>query len=205
MTTSSIHRVGVFGGSFDPVHIGHLVVAEIFRHTLRLDRVLFLPAGRPPHKPGQVLAPDDDRLAMLELALASVPEFEISRIDIDRGGLSYTVESLQLLRTAYPFVGDLYFLMGQDSLRDFPTWRSPSEIARLARLGVALRPGVDVSTADIERRVPEARNRIELVSVPLIGVSSSEIRRRVSEGCAFRFQVLPDVADYIAERGLYRR
>lgn len=197
-------RIGVFGGSFDPIHIGHLVIAEELRHALRLDLVLFLPAGRPPHKPSHQLAADADRIAMIERSIAGTPGFAVSRIDIDRGGYSYTVESLPRVHAAYPDVDEMYFLMGEDSLRDFPTWRSPGEIAALARLGVAQRPGVEVDIAAIERAVPQTRGRIELVEVPLIGVSSRDIRARAQAGLPIRFQVLPAVADYIAERGLYQ-
>jgi nicotinate-nucleotide adenylyltransferase len=169
-----------------------------------LERVVFLPAGRPPHKPDQRLADDVHRLAMIELSITSAPNFSLSRLDIDRGGYSYTADSLRLLRDAYPSGGETYFLMGQDSLRDFPNWYAPSEIAHLARLGVAVRPGVQVTIADIEARVPEIRGRIQLAPVPLIGVSSRDIRRRVREGLSYRFQVLPAVADYIDAHGLYQ-
>ena len=197
-------RVGVLGGSFDPVHVGHLIVADVLLHTLKLQRVLFLPAGQPPHKPTQMLAPDADRLAMLRLALADAPGLEISTVDLDREGPSYTVDSLRILRAQAPPDCELYFLIGQDSLRDFPHWHAPNEIARLARLGVALRPGVDATIAAVNAAVPATRGRIELVPVPLIGVASSTLRTAIGAGGSYRFQVPPAVADYIAERGLYR-
>lgn len=196
-------RLGVFGGSFDPVHVGHLIVAEILRHDLGLDRVLFLPAGRPPHKPEQELAADHHRVAMLKLALSDAPGFEISTLDLDRPGSSYTATTLELLRDELPAGTDLYFLMGQDSLRDFPKWRDPGRIAQLANLAVALRPDVDVNVADIARAVPEAEGRIQLVSVPLIGVSSRDVRRRIRQGESFRFQVPNVVANHIVSHGLY--
>jgi nicotinate-nucleotide adenylyltransferase len=197
-------RIGVFGGSFDPVHVGHLIVADVLRHALELERVIFLPAGRPPHKPTQTLASDADRLAMLRLALGSETGFEISTVDLDRPGFSYTAESLRVLREQLPTDCELYFLIGQDSLRDFPTWHAPDEIARQARLGVALRPGVDATVADVNRAVPETIGRVELVRVPLIDVASSALRASIRAGGPFRFQVPPAVADYVAERGLYR-
>lgn len=197
-------RIGVFGGTFDPIHVGHLIAAEILRHTLRLEQVIFLPAGRPPHKPSQVLAPDADRVAMLKLALAGQPAFTISMIDLERPGYSYTARSLELLREELPIGVELYFLMGQDSLRDFPNWRYPDQIARQVRLGVAQRPGFDIEVAAIEAAVPETAGRIELVPIPLIGVSSRDLRQRISCGKPFRYQVLPAVADYIERHGLYR-
>lgn len=196
-------RIGVFGGTFDPVHIGHLIVAEILCHELRLDGVHFLPAGRPPHKPEQQIAADHHRLAMLELALGDTPGFDINRLDLDRPGSSYTATTLEILRDAMPRDNEMYFLMGQDSLRDFPRWRDPGKIARLARLGVALRPGVDIRINSIVQAVPETAERIELVSVPLIGISSRDIRARIRSGGAYTFQVPTGVASYIQTHGLY--
>lgn len=197
-------RIGVFGGTFDPIHIGHLIAAEILRHTLQLEQVIFLPAGRPPHKPSQELAPDAERVAMLKLALVDQPTFAISTVDLERPGYSYTARSLEILRDDLPPDIDLYFLMGQDSLRDFPNWRYPDEIARQVRLGVAQRPGFDITVDVIEAAVPETAGRIELVPIPLIGVSSRDLRRRISHGEPYRYQVLPAVADYIERRQLYR-
>jgi nicotinate-nucleotide adenylyltransferase len=197
-------RIGVFGGTFDPIHIGHLVIAEILQFELDLDTVLFLPAGRPPHKPEQVLAGDEHRLEMLRIAIEGCDRFEISTVDLDRSGNSYTARTLEILSGAYGESSDLYFLMGQDSLRDFPTWKDPDKIARLAKLGVALRPNVDVSIDSIEDAVPAARGRILVVDVPLIDVSSRAIRNNVRSGRPFRFQVPRGVANYIDTRRLYR-
>lgn len=197
-------RVGVFGGTFDPVHVGHLIVAEILQYELDLERIIFLPAGRPPHKPEQSLAPDHDRVEMLRLAIRRSPTFSISMIDLERPGFSYTAKSLELLAQSLPENTEMYFIMGQDSLRDFPNWHRPDLIAKQVKLGVALRPGVEVHVEDIERAVPEAAGRIEIVPVPLIGIASRDIRWRVAHGKPFRYQVLPLVADYIQEHGLYR-
>jgi nicotinate-nucleotide adenylyltransferase len=203
VSMTQTRKLAIFGGTFDPVHIGHLIVAEIMRHHLGLEQVIFLPAGRPPHKPDQVLSSDADRLAMLRLATADSPAFSISTIDMDRPGASYTADTLLVLQEQAGDDCDLYFLMGQDSLRDFPTWHRPDLIAQRARLLVALRPGVTVSIPDIERAVPETRGRIELVPVPLIGVSSSEIRQSIRHGGPHRYQVLPAVSNYIEGHGLY--
>jgi nicotinate-nucleotide adenylyltransferase len=196
-------RLGVFGGSFDPVHVGHLIIGEILRHELQLDTVLFLPAGRPPHKPEQELAADHHRVEMLELALCDAPGFEISRLDLDRPGSSYTAATLEILREDLSPSAELFFLMGQDSLRDFPRWRDPGRIAQLATLAVALRPGVEMDVRDIIDAVPETAGRIQLVSVPLIGVSSRDVRGRIRDGESFRFQVPTLVANYIVSHGLY--
>lgn len=200
---TSSNRIGVFGGTFDPIHVGHLIVAEILQHELELDRVIFLPAGRPPHKPDQVLAADHDRIEMIRLAIRRSPSFSISMVDLERPGYSYTAKSLEVLHESLEPETELVFLMGQDSLRDFPNWHRPDLIAQQASLGVALRPGFDVRVEDIEAVVPETRGRISVVPVPLIGIASSDIRERVLENKPFRYQVPPLVADYILEHRLY--
>ncbi len=199
-----VSRLGVLGGSFDPIHLGHLIIAEILAYELQLDHVLFLPASQPPHKPTQTLAPDSDRSRMIELAIDSVPEFSISTLDLERPGPSYTVDTLEDLKQQASAATELYFLMGMDSLRDFPRWRNPARIAELARLGIARRPGVDVSPREVETLVPIARDRIDIINVPLIDISSSDIRDRVRTGRPYRFQVMPAVATYIQSEGLYR-
>ena len=133
-------RIGILGGTFDPVHMGHLVLAETARDTLRLDRVYFVPAADPPHKQGQVIAPKDDRLAMLELALASNAAFSISLIDLDRPGPHYTADMVELVREKLAADDELWFLMGLDSLIDFPNWHDPERIRSTARLAAATRP-----------------------------------------------------------------
>jgi|SRR5579884_557620 len=195
-------RIGIFGGTFDPIHLGHLIVASELRFALKLERVLFVLAPRPPHKTAQEISDYDDRLAMLRLALASVPDFEISATEHDRPGLSFTADTLALLSPELA-PARLFFLMGGDSLRDFPTWHEPDRIATLAELGVAARPNVEPDVSRIEQEVPAARDRIHLVPVPLIGISSREIRRRVRAGEPIRFQVPLTVETYIRARGLY--
>lgn len=204
MSSASAPLVGIFGGTFDPPHIGHLIIAEIMRHSLQLDEVRFLPAGRPPHKIGNAVTSDDHRLAMLDLALEDAPHFTVSRVDLDRHGLSYTADSLALIRESLAHEARLVFLMGQDSLRDFPNWNRPELILDQARLGVALRPGVDVSIADVVAQIPAAAGRIHLVRVPLIGVSSRELRTTIRERGPYRYQVLPKVYDYIEANRLYQ-
>lgn len=198
-----MQRLGIFGGTFDPIHHGHLIVAEVMLEELGLDRVLFLPAGQPPHKVGRPITQVHHRLTMLYLALQGNPRFGVSLVDVQRPGPCYTVDSLRLLRAEYP-EAELVFLMGEDSLRDLPTWHQPDRIAEQALLGVALRPEVEVDLEAVFARVPSARDRVVLVRVPLIQIAASDIRRRVAEGRTIRYQVPRPVEQYIARHGLYR-
>ena len=197
-------RLGLLGGSFDPIHVGHLIVAETLAYRLNLDHVVFLPAANPPHKAGQALSPREARLEMIRLSIAGADGFSVSQADLRRPGPSYTVDMLTELQARVADRTELCFLMGMDSLRDFPNWRRPGKIAELAELGVARRPGVDVSQTDIEIQVPEARGRIHIINVPLIDISSSDIRDRARTNRPFRFHVTPTVADYILHHHLYQ-
>ena len=196
-------RIGVLGGTFDPVHNGHLAIASSLREALDLERVVWVPAGQPPHKQGQIVSSDADRLAMLELAVAGSPVDAISRVDLDRGGPSYTADLLEILHRQFA-PNTLVFLMGEDSLRDLPAWHDPERIIRLAELAVAARPGIETDLDAIERQIPTARGRIFLAPTPEISISSSDIRRRVRDGEPIDTLVPPAVARYIADHGLYR-
>ncbi len=198
-----IPRIGAFGGTFDPIHIGHLIAAADLKHALGLDRVLFLPAGDPPHKAEQRIAPVLHRLAMLRLAIADEPSFEVSTLDLNGSGPSYTVDLLARLHEAIGPL-ELLFLMGEDSLRDLPTWHQPGRIATLAQIGVARRPGVEVDMEALLAAAPEAAERVHLVSIPEIGVSSRDIRQRIAAGAPIAFQVPQRVEAYIRREGLYR-
>jgi len=195
-------RLGIFGGTFDPVHVGHLIMATELLHRLELDQVLFVPAGDPPHKPDLPLTPIEVRIAMLEIAIQRRPEFSIDLVDIERAGPSYTKETLALLTGKFP-EDQLVFLMGEDSLQDLPTWNSPERILSLAEIGVGARPGVDVDLKRLFSLLPSARGRVSVVEIPLIGISSRDIRRRVQEGESISYQVTEGVERYIVENGLF--
>lgn len=195
-------RIGVLGGTFDPVHNGHLHIADALRTALDLDSVLWVPAGRPPHKTDQIVSSDRDRLAMLDLALAGSVSDEISTIDIDRSGPSYTADTLQILSEQYPSTR-LFFLMGEDSLRDLPTWQDPQRILRVAELAVAGRPGVETDLESLEIRVPGVRKRVHVVPTEEVAISSSDIRRRVRENQSIHGLVPATVEAYIRDNGLY--
>ena len=195
-------RLGVLGGTFDPPHYGHLALAENGRVQLRLDRVLFVPARQPPHKPSRPITPAHHRVAMVEAAIADNPAFLLSRVDLDRTGPHYTVETLALLQQEYPGA-ELYFLMGGDSLAEFLTWRDPAGIVRQARLGVMRRPGYEPDLAALERMVPGIRERLVWLDVPRLDISASDLRRRVREGLPLRYLVPPTVEAYIRRQHLY--
>ncbi|MGH7681067.1 MAG: nicotinate-nucleotide adenylyltransferase [Candidatus Eiseniibacteriota bacterium] len=194
--TRGVLRTGVLGGTFDPVHVGHLILAEEAASRLKLDRVLFLPAAQPPHKRARGVASAEHRLAMLRLAIRGNPHFEVSRLEIDRGGVSFTAETLEAL--ARRGGGELYFIMGQDSLEEFPSWRNPEQITRLARLAVF--PRGDRDTPSLP---PALRRRVTFLHPPRIGISSTEIRRRIRRGLSVRYWIPDPVLGYVMRHGLY--
>ncbi|MGH2558997.1 MAG: nicotinate-nucleotide adenylyltransferase [Thermomicrobiales bacterium] len=198
-----IKRIGVFGGTFDPIHHGHLLLASELHHALKLERVFFVPARRPPHKTDQDISNDHHRLAMVRLAVEGDPRFEVSLVEMEREGPSYSAETLEELDTSLPST-TLVFLMGEDSLRDLPTWHEPERIVAHALLGVAQRPGVDVDLTAVTDVLPFAAGRIELVSTPEIAISSSDIRQRIAEDRPITYHVPLAVERYIAQHGLYR-
>ena len=196
-------KIGLLGGTFDPIHYGHLIAAAELQHALHLDRVLLIPNAAAPHKPDVPVSSAEDRVAMLRLAIANVPWLAVDTIELERGGLSYTVETLRAL-TSRLASATLFFLMGEDSLRDLSTWREPEEIVALAELGVATRPGVLVDLETLYREIPRARGRVHLVEIPEIGIASRDLRQRVIDGRPISFQVPESVERYIRQHRLYR-
>jgi nicotinate-nucleotide adenylyltransferase len=205
----SIRRVGVIGGTFDPVHYGHLVIAEEVYATLDLAEMIFVPAGHPPHKLHNLVASAQHRLAMLELAIAGNAHFSISRVDLDRPGPSYTVETLRLLRQQWEEQTAIYFLIGWDSLEDFLTWRDSAGIlAQLSYLVAVRRPGYNEDSnyrASLEARLPGINSRLLVVSAPQLEISSTDLRTRVAEGRPIKYQLPESVEQYIEQYSLYQR
>ena len=199
----SPRRLGIYGGTFDPVHIGHLIIASEIRQSLGLDAVLFVPAGLPPHKDPAAVTPAADRLAMLKLAVAGNPAFAIDTIELDRTGPSFTAETVAAIHAREP-AADLWFIMGGDSLAELHTWRTPEAILAHARLAVAVRPGWDVDLAGVEARVPATTGRVDVLPTPLVDVASHDLRDRVQQDRSIRYLVPDDVARYIDDHGLYR-
>ena len=199
-------RLGIYGGSFDPVHLGHLLLAETCREACELDRVLFLPCGQSPHKPRGAIASGQQRVEMLEFAVAGDPRFGVCRIELERSGPSYTVETLRQLRVEQPD-SELFFLMGADSLADLPLWREPQTILELATI-VAVnrghRPPPDWSSLE-SRLGRNVRDRVRFVTMPGVDLSATEIRERIRLEQSVRFRVPRAVEEYIRQNGLYQQ
>jgi nicotinate-nucleotide adenylyltransferase len=198
-------RLGLYGGSFDPVHLGHLILAEQCREQCALDEVWFLPAASPPHKAHRELTPGKARVEMLEFATAGHPEFVVNRMELQRGGTTYTVDTLQQLHDE-DASRELFFLIGADSLSDLATWREPERIAELATVVAVNRgdrplPQLDTLQTQLGEKIA---SRVALASMPGIDLSATDIRRRVRDGKSIRYLVPRAVEIYIAEHGLYQ-
>ena len=208
-SSPGIRRIGVIGGTFDPVHYGHLVIAEEARAALGLDEMVFVPAGHPPHKSNVPMATAQHRLAMLELAVASNAHFSISRVDLERPGPSYTVETLRLLHQQWGEQTAIYFLIGWDSLEYFLTWHDPAGILeQLAYLVAVQRPGYDEESGyrdSLEARLPGIKERLLVVPAPQLDISSTDLRTRVAGGRPIKYQLPEIVEQYIEQYRLYQR
>lgn len=197
-------RLGVMGGTFDPIHLGHLIAAEEVRIALGLEKVLFLPAGHPPHKELAGISRAVDRVRMVELAIASNPFFELSLLDVEREGKSYTADTLRILHEERGDGTELFFIVGMDSLAELLTWRAPYDIIALSRLAVVNRP--PYPTADLsalEASLPGLSERVVLVHIPGVDIASVDLRDRVRRGISIKYQVVEPVERYILESGLY--
>ena len=197
-------RLGIMGGTFDPIHIGHLACAEQAREALGLDAVVFIPAGVPVFKRDRHVTPAADRLAMCRLAVADNPRFDVSSIEIDRGGDTYTVDTLRQLRAHYPENVELCFITGADAVCSILQWRESAAIADLARLIAVTRPGYELSPERRELIARQGHFRVDYLEVTALSVSSSDLRARVAAGASVRYLTTQRVCDYIGEHGLYR-
>ena len=200
-----MRRVGILGGTFDPVHYGHLAIAEEARVQLDLEEVIFIPVGKPYFKVDWKITKASHRLAMLCLATENNPYFKVSTIETDRPGVSYTVDTLEELRRQYGDEVEFHFILGWDAVDDFPNWHQPVRIVELAYIVAATRPGYNPDFSALEVALPEARGRLIPLMLPVLGVSSTEIRSRMKEGRSIRYLVSEAVRRYIEEQGLYRR
>lgn len=195
-------RIGVLGGTFDPIHTGHLAIAEDVRDRLDLEEVCFVPAGAPWMKAGQALSSAQDRLCMVRKAVEDNPFFRVSTVDLERSGPSYTVDTLRELQEEYGPDARLFFILGTDAFNRFEEWKDPERILSLATLVVVDRPGVAESTEEMEEGLDIA-NRVEHVRSIRLEISAVDIRRRVLEGSSIRYLVPEPVERHIYARGLY--
>lgn len=192
-------RTGLFGGTFDPIHVGHLIIAETVRSDFPLDRIIFIPTAAPSYKKETRISPAEVRAEMVKLAVGNCPYFEVSDIEIQRGGVTYTVDTIRWFMESEEWRGEeLYFIIGGDSLLDLGTWKDSEEILEKIQTLVVARPGYDVNQSEWR-----FREKVTMVNVPLVDISSTEIRGRVQDGKSIRYWVPEKVESYILRKGLY--
>ncbi len=197
-------RLGVLGGTFDPIHYGHLVIAEDARVHLKLEKVLFVPAHEPPHKLKGTYSAFEHRVRMTSLAIADNPHFAVSLIEANRVGPSYSVDTLRQLLTEFGPGAELFFVVGMDSLANFLSWHQPADLLTLCRLAVAERAGYRANLATLIEALPALAQRLDLIDTPELSISSTDLQRRVQLGLSIRYQTPPQVERYIYKHGLYR-
>ena len=197
-------RIGIFGGTFDPPHLGHLILASEAHAQLKLTRLLWVLTPTPPHKLNRKISSLDNRLAMVKLALKDEPTFELSTIEIERPGPHYTLDTIRVFSSRYPNA-DLILLLGGNSLRDLPTWHRPADLVAACRqIGVMRRPGDSIDMASLEKKIPGLKDKVKFVEAPLLEIASSEIRRHAARDLPFRYYLLPAVYQYIQKQNLYK-
>ena len=197
-------KLGILGGTFDPPHVGHLRLAEAALDYLSLDRVLFVPAGEPWRKTGREITPSEQRLAMVRLAIEGCPQYEVSTLEVDRPGPSYTVDTLGDLLARHGPEAELYLILGEDALLDLPNWREPQRIIALAWLAVALRsPGRDLEVTELEEAIPGISRRLRVLPMSYVDVSGTALREWLCKGVDLKGLVPPPVEAYIKAHRLY--
>lgn len=196
-------RIVILGGTFDPIHIGHLAIAEDVRYTLNAGQVLFVPAAQQPLKSYQHRASAADRLAMVQLATADNPAFSVSDTEIRRGGLSYSVQTVAEIHAQHP-AAEIFFTVGVDAAVTLPKWREVERLLSLCRIVIVERPGYSFDAELLFAELPAARERILVVPGPALDISASEVRLRLGEGRPIRYHLPVAVREYIQERGLYQ-
>jgi len=200
----SREQIGLFGGTFDPPHLGHLILASEAYSQLDLNRLLWVLTPDPPHKQGQSITPIAHRLAMVKLAIQDNPTFELSRIELDRPGPHYTLDTIELIAEQYPHA-DITPIIGGDSLRDLPKWNRPRELLQACHwVGVMHRPGEQENLEALEKELPGISSKVHYVDAPLLEIESREIRSRIMDGKPFQYYLRPAVYEYIKEHHLYQ-
>jgi nicotinate-nucleotide adenylyltransferase len=195
-------NIGVLGGTFDPIHIGHLVIAEEARIKLGFNEVLFVPAGQPWRKLDRNITPADQRVEMVRRAIADNPHFKLCTLEVERPGPSYTVDTLTMLRKQLGSEASLFFILGRDTLAELPLWKEPKKVVQLCRLVVPPRLG-SKDLKHLETAIPGLLDKVIQLDMPVIGISSAEIRQRIAQGLTIRYLVPAEVEKYIAEQKIY--
>jgi nicotinate-nucleotide adenylyltransferase len=200
-----MQTIGIFGGTFDPPHLGHLILATEARAQLSLERLLWVLTPDPPHKQGQSIAPLENRMAMVKLAIADEPQFELSTVELTRPGPHYALDTVHILAGQNPGA-NLVYLMGGDSLRDLPAWHRPADFVSACQLiGVMRRPGDTIDMSALEKSLPGLSSKVRFVEAPLLDIAAREIRARIAEGRSFRYFLPERVYEYIVKYDLYRQ
>ena len=200
----SRNRIGVFGGTFDPPHVGHMILAAEALSQLNLDRILWVLTSVPPHKRHRMISATTQRLRLVQAAIQDEPAFTLSTVDIDREGPHYAVDTMRILRAQYP-QAELIYLIGEDSLYDLPDWYQPQMLVEeVAGIGVMHRPGKTVDMQALEAALPGIRSKVAFVEAPLLEISSSQVRERIHHGAAFQYYLLPPVYELIQTHGYYQ-
>ena len=198
-------RIGLFGGTFDPPHLGHLILASEAQSQLELNRLLWILTPEPPHKHEQIITSIEHRLAMVKLAIEDNPNFELSHIELDRPGPHYTLDTVKLIAEQNPNA-ELVPIIGGDSLRDLPTWHQPNELLYACHwVGVMRRPSDDPNLEALERELPGISSKVHYVDAPLLEIASREIRSRIAEGRSVRYYLPSSVYEYIEQHHLYQQ
>ncbi len=199
-------KLGIMGGTFDPIHYGHLVAAEAVRDRFQLDKVLFIPSGNPPHKNSKNVTDAIHRYNMTLLATAANPYFEVSRIEIDRKGITYTIDTIKELMTLYGSGTELFFITGADALLEILTWYKVDELLKLCNFVAATRPGFNKK--DLEQKLHEIKSKyskeVFQIEIPSLAISSTDIRTRVNNNHTFKYLLPESVEQYIIKHGIYR-
>jgi nicotinate-nucleotide adenylyltransferase len=197
-------RIGIFGGTFDPPHVGHLILAEECRTQLKLDRLLWVVTDNPPHKRYVSISPIEDRVRLVEQAITGNEAFVLSRVDIDRPTPHFAIDTVNILKNENP-EAEFFYLMGGDSLHDLPTWNRPNDFIKLCDgIGVMRRHADQVDLASLEKLLPGISQKVLIVDAPILEISSKEIRQRINEGQGYRYYLRDAVYRTVLDLGLYR-
>ena len=198
--------IAIMGGTFDPIHYGHLVTAQAVRESLQVEKILFMPTGNPPHKSEKKVTSGEKRYFMTVLATITNPAFEVSRIEIDREGYTYTIDTIKELKKSLCEDTKIYFITGADAIHKILTWKEPEKLLRLCEFVAVTRPGYNKEQLfeQVEELKTKFEGKIHFLEVPSLDISSSDIRKRVSENRSIKYMLPEEVENYIYKFGLYR-